>query len=315
VKCVVRPSPLTLLVIIASSRDGATQSSSTLREQVEKITSRRTRRRSSASSSTSSRFPTSGGPRNSQNATTLQQMLAKRGSRRGAGDGRIRSSTASGACRRDPAAAVLRHTTTASRESAGLEAADAVHPILRRRPPGRRREGDSRVATLTAFKRLASLRAVGSDDKSPIVALLTALDALAAAEARPDVEPAHRPRRRGRSRLAEPRPGHRALRQLLDADAMLILDGPLHPSEKPTLVFRRARHRHAELTVFGPKVALHSGHYGNWVRNPRCGWRSCWRRARTMRDRWTIAALRRADAADRGGAGPCSTPCRTSPRG
>lgn len=25
---------------------------------------------------------------------------------------------------------------------------------------------------------------------------------------------------------------------------------------------------HLELTVFGPKRPLHSGHYGNWVLNP-----------------------------------------------
>jgi acetylornithine deacetylase/succinyl-diaminopimelate desuccinylase-like protein len=52
------------------------------------------------------------------------------------------------------------------------------------------------------------------------------------------------------------------------ADAMLIMDGPVHPSEKPTLVFGARGIATLELTVYGPKFALHSGHYGNWVPNP-----------------------------------------------
>ncbi len=49
---------------------------------------------------------------------------------------------------------------------------------------------------------------------------------------------------------------------------MLIMDGPVHPSEKPTLVFGARGIVTLELTVYGPKFALHSGHYGNWVPNP-----------------------------------------------
>jgi acetylornithine deacetylase/succinyl-diaminopimelate desuccinylase-like protein len=52
------------------------------------------------------------------------------------------------------------------------------------------------------------------------------------------------------------------------ADTMLVLDGPLHASGKPTLVFGGRGISTLELTVFGPKFGLHSGHYGNWARNP-----------------------------------------------
>jgi acetylornithine deacetylase/succinyl-diaminopimelate desuccinylase-like protein len=49
---------------------------------------------------------------------------------------------------------------------------------------------------------------------------------------------------------------------------MLILDGPVHPSNRPTLVFGARGIVTLELTVYGPKFALHSGHYGNWIPNP-----------------------------------------------
>ena len=55
------------------------------------------------------------------------------------------------------------------------------------------------------------------------------------------------------------------------ADLMLILDGPLHASGKPTLSFGARGNLVFQLTAFGPKFALHSGHYGNWAPNPSVG--------------------------------------------
>jgi acetylornithine deacetylase/succinyl-diaminopimelate desuccinylase-like protein len=49
---------------------------------------------------------------------------------------------------------------------------------------------------------------------------------------------------------------------------MLILDGPQHPSGRPTLTFGARGIATLELTVYGAKMALHSGHYGNWAPNP-----------------------------------------------
>jgi acetylornithine deacetylase/succinyl-diaminopimelate desuccinylase-like protein len=49
---------------------------------------------------------------------------------------------------------------------------------------------------------------------------------------------------------------------------MLILDGPIHPSNRPTLVYGARGNLTVNLTVYGPKFALHSGHYGNWIPNP-----------------------------------------------
>ncbi len=107
-----------------------------------------------------------------------------------------------------------------------------------------------------------------SDDKSPIVALLAALDALKAAGRRPasnvhvvldGEEEAGSPSLVGA--IAR-------YRQKLAADAIVILDGPVHPSGRPTVTFGARGILTFELTVFGPKFPLHSGHYGNWVPNP-----------------------------------------------
>jgi acetylornithine deacetylase/succinyl-diaminopimelate desuccinylase-like protein len=57
-------------------------------------------------------------------------------------------------------------------------------------------------------------------------------------------------------------------REKYRADLMLILDGPLHASGKPTLSFGARGNLIFQLTTFGPKFALHSGHYGNWSPNP-----------------------------------------------
>jgi len=48
----------------------------------------------------------------------------------------------------------------------------------------------------------------------------------------------------------------------------VICDGPVHQSGKKQLVMGVRGDTHLELTVFGPKRPLHSGHYGNWVLNP-----------------------------------------------
>jgi acetylornithine deacetylase/succinyl-diaminopimelate desuccinylase-like protein len=48
----------------------------------------------------------------------------------------------------------------------------------------------------------------------------------------------------------------------------VILDGPLHASGRPTVVFGNRGIAQAALTVFGPRAPLHSGHYGNYAPNP-----------------------------------------------
>jgi acetylornithine deacetylase/succinyl-diaminopimelate desuccinylase-like protein len=52
------------------------------------------------------------------------------------------------------------------------------------------------------------------------------------------------------------------------ADLLLILDGPMHTSGLPTLVFGNRGISSLTLTTYGPLTAQHSGHYGNYIPNP-----------------------------------------------
>ena len=57
-------------------------------------------------------------------------------------------------------------------------------------------------------------------------------------------------------------------RDLLAADLLLIFDGPPHASNRPTVTFGARGIATATLVTYGPRVAQHSGHYGNFVPNP-----------------------------------------------
>lgn len=107
-----------------------------------------------------------------------------------------------------------------------------------------------------------------SDDKSPIVAILAAVDALESVGATPTSN--LRVILDGEEEAGSPSlvPAIATYRDRLAADAMLILDGPVHPSERPTVVYGARGNVTVQLTVVGPKFPLHSGHYGNWAPNP-----------------------------------------------
>jgi acetylornithine deacetylase/succinyl-diaminopimelate desuccinylase-like protein len=55
---------------------------------------------------------------------------------------------------------------------------------------------------------------------------------------------------------------------LLQSDLWIICDGPVHQSGKKQIVFGVRGDTHLDVTVYGPKRPLHSGHYGNWAPNP-----------------------------------------------
>lgn len=57
-------------------------------------------------------------------------------------------------------------------------------------------------------------------------------------------------------------------RDLLRADAWLICDGPVHQSGLKQVVFGVRGDTNVDITVYGAKRPLHSGHYGNWSPNP-----------------------------------------------
>lgn len=107
-----------------------------------------------------------------------------------------------------------------------------------------------------------------SDDKSPIVAILAALDALGekriplAANLKFILEGEEEA---GSRHLEETLRLHK---NLLKADLLITGDGPVHQSGRPLVFFGNRGDIGINITVYGPVRALHSGHYGNWAPNP-----------------------------------------------
>ncbi len=107
-----------------------------------------------------------------------------------------------------------------------------------------------------------------SDDKGPILMLLTAFDVLRAASLEPEINVKvllDSEEEKGSPTIGAVATTHR---DLLRADAIVIHDGPVHPSGQPTIIFGNRGNTVVELTVHGPKAPLHSGHYGNYAPNP-----------------------------------------------
>lgn len=107
-----------------------------------------------------------------------------------------------------------------------------------------------------------------SDDKSPIVAMLAALDALRTAKIAPSINLKFV--FEGEEEAGSPHLDHYLDRfaKELSPDAWILCDGPVHQSRRALLYFGARGVTGAELTVYGPLRALHSGHYGNWAPNP-----------------------------------------------
>ncbi|HYL84081.1 MAG TPA: M20/M25/M40 family metallo-hydrolase [Candidatus Angelobacter sp.] len=107
-----------------------------------------------------------------------------------------------------------------------------------------------------------------SDDKSPIVALLAALDALRskniplAVNLKVILE--------GEEEAGSPNLQHTLdlHKNLLGGDLLITADGPVHQSGRPLVFFGNRGILGFELTTYGPIRPLHSGHYGNWAPNP-----------------------------------------------
>jgi len=107
-----------------------------------------------------------------------------------------------------------------------------------------------------------------SDDRAPIICLLAALDAL----------------RQGDFHLknnikfifeGEEEAGSTNLSPFLEkhkdrlkTDVLFMCDGPAYYSGDPTLFFGVRGITSIDITVYGPNVSIHSGHYGNWAPNP-----------------------------------------------
>lgn len=107
-----------------------------------------------------------------------------------------------------------------------------------------------------------------SDDKAGVFAILQAYAALKASGIKPSINLKfffEGEEEAGSTHLAEIFDKHK---DLLKSDTWVICDGPVHQTGRKQVVFGVRGDTHLELTVYGPKRPLHSGHYGNWIPNP-----------------------------------------------
>jgi acetylornithine deacetylase/succinyl-diaminopimelate desuccinylase-like protein len=107
-----------------------------------------------------------------------------------------------------------------------------------------------------------------SDDKGPIVAFLAAIDALDASNV--PLTSNVRVLMEGEEEAGSPNleAAVRAHADRIRADALILVDGPRHASDRPTLNFGSRGLMGAIITVYGASRDLHSGNYGNWAPNP-----------------------------------------------
>ena len=147
---------------------------------------------------------------------------------------------------------------------------DPFRPVVKRRDAaGKWQEvGRQALQTNPLDPELRVFARSASDDKAPIMMILTAIDLLRAQKKSPaiNVKVLLDPEEEmGSPSLAGMIESDRAA---FAADAMVILDGPQHDSGRSTIVFGNRGITQATLTVFGPRAPLHSGHFGNYAPNP-----------------------------------------------
>ncbi len=107
-----------------------------------------------------------------------------------------------------------------------------------------------------------------ADDKAPIIMLLSALELMKAENIEPkfnikiifDLEEEYS----SNGFLST----LKKYKEKYTADHMIIMDGPAHNSNRPTLTFGCRGIATCDITTYGAKLPMHSGHYGNYSPNP-----------------------------------------------
>src|SRR5205823_11879358 len=141
---------------------------------------------------------------------------------------------------------------------------DPWKPVMR---DGNAKEVDWRAAKAIDPAWRLYARSAG-DDKTPIVGMLAALDALRAAGMKPAVNLRfifEGEEEAGSPHLADYLAKYPAQ---LRPTAWVLCDGPIHQSRRMELSFGARGTLGLDLTTYGPVKGLHDGHYGNWVPNP-----------------------------------------------
>lgn len=147
---------------------------------------------------------------------------------------------------------------------------DPFEPAIRKRDAGGQwiDVDRSQLSHEPLDRELRVFARAASDDKAPVMMMLTAIDILRAHGRSPAVN--IKVILDGEEEIGSPSLAGmvEANHELFEADALVILDGPVHASGLPTLAFGNRGITQATLTVFGPRNPLHSGHYGNYAPNP-----------------------------------------------
>ncbi len=106
------------------------------------------------------------------------------------------------------------------------------------------------------------------DDKAPIIALLVAIDAIRASKLafRSNIKFVFD----GEEEIGSPNLEGilAANRELFAADIWLMCDAPLYQTRQQLILFGARGLTTFDVTVYGARGELHSGHYGNWAPNP-----------------------------------------------
>ncbi|MGZ8847775.1 MAG: M20/M25/M40 family metallo-hydrolase [Pyrinomonadaceae bacterium] len=133
-------------------------------------------------------------------------------------------------------------------------------------------EADGQIVSLPASGEINSewrlyVRSA-SDDKAGVMGILTAFDALKSLNLTPSVNLKflfEGEEEAGSAHLGEIIDLNK---ELLQSEAWIICDGPVHQSGRKQVVFGVRGDQNVDVSVYGAKRPLHSGHYGNWAPNP-----------------------------------------------
>ena len=148
-------------------------------------------------------------------------------------------------------------------------ASPPFEPVLRDKPV---QDGGKAIPLPAAgqpFDPESRLYARGSgDDKAPIVAMMTALDAIRAVglKMRSNIKFAFEGEEEAGSANLEKI--LTANKELFAGDMWLMCDGPVYQTRRQQIVFGDRGDTGLDITLYGPRYELHSGHYGNWAPNP-----------------------------------------------
>lgn len=107
-----------------------------------------------------------------------------------------------------------------------------------------------------------------SDDKAGVMAILSAFDALRSEDVK--LTSNLKFLFEGEEEAGSPHLAEivKLNLQLLQAEAWIICDGPVHQSGRKQVVFGVRGDTNVDVTVYAAKRPLHSGHYGDWAPNP-----------------------------------------------